>query len=142
MKDMNVISQRIQKIFENNTIFDDVRVVMPGSDGELTAFIEIDPNKKSNTYRNLRERIIRFSYHLPQVYCSEIKGTFNGLLFLTELPSELTMGIADTLNRLLPNSINTKIIVGRPDLQFVRSKLDETRWNNGQWIVSKKDFNL
>jgi len=142
MKDMNVISQRIKKMFENNLIFDDVRVVMPGSEGEITAFIEIDQNKKSDTYKNLQERIFRFSYHLPQIYCSKIKGTFNGLMLLAELPSEITMGLADILNRLLPNSSNTKITVGRQELQSVRSKFIETRWNNGQWIVSKDDFDL
>ncbi|NHJ33530.1 MAG: hypothetical protein FK732_11785 [Asgard group archaeon] len=142
MKDMNVISQRIKKMLENHLIFNNVRVVMPGSNGEITAFIEIDSNKRSDIYKNLRERIIRFSYYLPQIYCSNIKGTFNGLMLLAELPLEITMGLAEILNRLLSNSINTKIIVGRPELQFARSKLDKTRWSNGQWIVSKDDFSL
>jgi hypothetical protein len=141
-KDMNEISQRIKSLFTNNLIFESIQVVLPRSNGELSAFIEIDPSKKSKNYRNLKERLINFSYYLPHVYCGEIKGTFNGLLLLSKLPSSITLGLADLFSRFLPDSINTQIIVGKPEIQKRRDKMNENRWNNGQWIVSEEDFAL
>lgn len=141
-KDMNEISQRIKKLFANNLIFENIQVVLPRSDGELAAYVEINPNKKSKNHRYLQERLIKFSYYLPHVYCGEIKGTFNGLLLLSKLPSSITMELADLFNGLLPDSINTQIIVGKPVIQKIRDKIDENRWNNGHWIVSEEDFEI
>jgi len=140
MKDMNEIVQRIKKLFDNKLIFDNVQVVLPGSDSEISAYLEIDPNNRSKNSQYLRERIINFCYHLPHVYCGEINGTFNGLLLLSKLPSSITMGLAELFNWFLPDSINTQIIVGRPEIQKARDTIKGNRWINGQWIISEKDF--
>ena len=113
---------------------------MPGSDSEISAYLEIDPNNRSKNSQYLRERIINFCYHLPHVYCGEINGTFNGLLLLSKLPSSITMGLAELFNWFLPDSINTQIIVGRPEIQKARDTIKGNRWINGQWIISEKDF--
>lgn len=141
-KDMNETVHRIKKLFDNKLIFDNVQVVLPGSDGEISAFLEIDQSKTSKNFKNLQERIINFCYHLPHVYCCEINGTFNGLLLLSKLPASIAMGLAELFNWFLPDSINTQIIVGRPEIQKDSDILKDSRWNNGQWIISEKDFEI
>ena len=52
------------------------------------------------------------------------------------------MGLAELFNWFLPDSINTQIIVGRPEIQKDGDILKDSRWNNGQWIISEKDFEI
>jgi hypothetical protein len=141
-KDMNETVQRIKKLFENKIIYEDIQVVLPRSDGEISAYLEVNSNKISKNHNNLRERIINFCYHLPHVYCGEINGTFNGLMLFSRLPSSITMGMAELFNWFLPDGINTQIIVGRPEIQKDKDELFVSRWNNGEWIVSEDDFEL
>lgn len=139
-KDMNETVQRIKKLFENKIIYEDIQVILPRSDGEISAYLEVNSNKTSKNHNNLRERIINFCYHLPHVYCGEINGTFNGLMLFSRLPSFITMGMAELFNWYLPDGINTQIIVGRPEIQKDKDELFVSRWNNGDWIVSDEDF--
>lgn len=141
-KDMNETVQRIKKLFENKIIYEDIQVILPRSDGEISAYLEVNSNKTSKNHNNLRERIINFCYHLPHVYCGEINGTFNGLMLFSRLPSSITMGMAELFNWYLPDGINTQIIVGRPEIQKDKDELFVSRWNNGEWIVSEDDFEL
>ena len=141
-KDMNETVRRIKNLVEKNILFENVQVLLPVSDGEISAYLEINPKKTGKNFRNLSERIRQFCFHLPHVYCGEIKGTFNGLMLFSRLPSSITMGIAELFNLFLPDSINTQIIVGRPEIQKDNEKIMIDRWINNRWIVSDEDFEI
>ncbi|HUT80889.1 MAG TPA: hypothetical protein VMZ29_06780 [Candidatus Bathyarchaeia archaeon] len=142
-KDMNEIIRRINYLQEKKVIFGNIIAYLPESEGEIVLYIEdksLNNIHKSNL--PLKQRITNFSYYLPNVYLSEIKGSFNGVLFYSFVPYSTALQLADFFNWFLPASTNNQIILGKSTFQKYRGTFDESRWDNGNWLFDKDDFSI
>ncbi len=142
-KDMNEIVRRINDLFEKEILYENIIAYLPESAGEIIFYIEDKPmNKSDKSNTSLVERITNFSYYLPNVYLSKIKGTFNGILLYSYLPYSTALQLADFFNWFLPANKNNQIILGQSTFQKYRGKFDESRFDNGKWIFYEDDFSI
>lgn len=138
-KDMNKIVKRIRYLEEEKVLTEHVYVKLPNSSEEVMLFIE---ETKSENEPSLKERMKLLSYYLPDVFFSEVKGTFDGIMLLLSLSYSNVLQFVDFINFFLPSSVNIQIILGRPnELKRIR-KLPVKRWTGFEWLFYEEDFEM
>ncbi|HUU79405.1 MAG TPA: hypothetical protein VMX55_13750 [candidate division Zixibacteria bacterium] len=146
-RDMNETVNRIKILEDKKIIFDEVNVFLPDSDGQITFYIEDDTLlrkkdlKQNNNTPSLVDRLKYLCYHLPNVFFSDLIGSFHGLMIHAYLPYSNTIEFADFINWYLPAGLKVQCIIGSPLLEYTEMKLPVNRWIDEKWQFSANDFN-
>ncbi|NHJ04137.1 MAG: hypothetical protein EAX90_04895 [Candidatus Heimdallarchaeota archaeon] len=146
-KDMNETVNRIKILEDKKIIFDEVNVFLPDSDGQITFYIEDDAilrkknHKQNNIIPSLVDQLKYLCYHLPNVFFSDLIGSFHGLMIHAYLPYSNTIEFADFINWYLPTGLKVQCILGSPLFEYTEMKLPANRWIDEKWQFSANDFN-
>ncbi|MHA1556257.1 MAG: hypothetical protein ACTSPM_04910 [Candidatus Heimdallarchaeota archaeon] len=138
-KDMNEVVKRLQYLEEEQVLTEDVSVKLPNSSEEVTLFIE---EIKSKIEPFLKERMKILSNYLPDVFFSEVRGTYNGIMMHLSLPYSNILQFVNFINFFLPSIVNIQIILGRPKVVKLIRKLPVDRWTGREWLFYNEDFEM
>ncbi len=138
-KDMNEVVKRLQYLEEEQVLTEDVSVKLPNSSEEVTLFIE---EIKSKIEPFLKERMKILSNYLPDVFFSEVRGTYDGIMMHLSLPYSNILQFVNFINFFLPSTVNIQIILGRPKVVKLIRKLPVDRWTGREWLFYNEDFEM
>ncbi|NHJ87215.1 MAG: hypothetical protein FK734_17255 [Asgard group archaeon] len=142
--DMNQIADRMKFLFDYKILFENIRLNLPDSDGEIAIYIEEDKRLKKaiQNYKSLTERIKTFCSLMPNIYVANVKGSFDGIMFHSYMPHSTSVQLANFFNKFLFDSKNLKIVLGKAAFQKNSIEFDIERWNKGNWVSLYEDFGL